>query len=96
MIYGFALAGLAAGVGAVFVISSWTGLPIWVALIGMVMVCAGCVVLLADMNRPEGGYPNFKTTALLILFFLPLMPVLLPVALILLVVSFVRHKVLRR
>ncbi|MFT7400490.1 MAG: hypothetical protein ACI83N_000073 [Hydrogenophaga sp.] len=95
-IYVFALAGLAAVVGAVFMISSYAGLPIWVALIGMVMVSAGCLVLLADMNRPEGGFPGFKTTALMIFLFLPAMPVVLPIALILLVVSFVRHKLLQR
>ena len=95
-IYVFALAGLAAVVGAVFMISSYAGLPIWVTLIGVVMVSAGCLVLLADMNRPEGGSPGFKTTALMIFLFLPVMPVVLPIALILLVVSFVRHKLLRR
>lgn len=92
----FALAGLAAVVGAVFMISSYAGLAIWVTLIGVVMVSAGCLVLLADMNRPEGGSPGFKTTALMIFLFLPVMPVVLPIALILLVVSFVRQKLLRR
>ena len=92
----FALAGLAAVVGVVFMISSFAGLPIWVTLIGVVMVSAGCLVLLADMNRPEGGSPGFITTALMIFLFLPVMPVVLPIALILLVVSFVRHKLLRR
>ena len=95
-IYVFALAGLATVVGAVFTISSYAGLPIWITLIGVVMVSAGCLVLLADMNRPEGGSPSFKTTALMIFLFLPVMPVVLPIALILLVVSFVRHKLLRR
>lgn len=74
------LAGLAAAVALVFLLAAWMGLPIWVTLIGMVMVCGGCLVLLADMNRPEGGSPGFKTTVLMIVLFLPVLPVLLPAA----------------
>lgn len=77
-------------------ISSFLGLPIWAILIGIAMVSLGCLVLLADMNRPNGGSPGFKTTALLIFLFLPILPVLLPILLVLFVFSFVRRKLFRR
>jgi hypothetical protein len=94
--YVFVLAAFAGAIGAAFAVASYFGIPWWGTLIGILMVSFGCLVLLADMNRPSGGSPSFKTTLLLLVLFLPLIPVLIPAGLILLVVVFIRGKLTRR
>ncbi|GAA4029709.1 hypothetical protein [Actimicrobium antarcticum] len=95
-IYVMSLAGLLALIGTVVGITAYFGLPIWLTLIGIGMVSFGCLMLLADMSRPNGGPPDTKTMVQLFVLFLPVMPVLLPILLILFMVLFVKQKLLRR
>ena len=96
MFHVYALAGLAACIGTVFAITSYLGLPTWAAWVGMVMVSGGCLVLLADMNRPSGGWPGVRTALLMAVLFLPVMPVLLPLGLLVWTVSCLRRPSRRR
>ena len=75
-------AAVAAVVALIFFFFRYLELPWWIAVICIAMSLFGILVLAADMMRPDGGSPDFKTSLLLIFLFLPIIPVLLPVGVV--------------